>query len=115
VGPCSGPRPWSHMNSRTLTGLLVLGMTIASVLYLWQPWSPDPAIKLGLDLQGGLRVTLVSETPNPSAEDLNTARNIVENRVNQFGVSEPLIQTAGNDKIVVELPGLTAEDQQRAL
>jgi len=90
-------------------------MTIASVLYLWQPWSPDPAIKLGLDLQGGLRVTLVSETPNPSAEDLNTARNIVENRVNQFGVSEPLIQTAGNDKIVVELPGLTAEDQQRAL
>ena len=103
------------MNSRTLTGLLVLGMTIASVLYLWQPWSPDPAIKLGLDLQGGLRVTLVSETPNPSAEDLNTARNIVENRVNQFGVSEPLIQTAGNDKIVVELPGLTAEDQQRAL
>lgn len=103
------------MNSKFLTGLMVLGLAVASVLYIWQPWTPEPAIKLGLDLQGGLRVTLVSDTPNPSAEDLNTARNIVQNRVNQFGVSEALVQTAGNDKVVVELPGLTAEDQQRAL
>ncbi|MFA5551560.1 MAG: protein translocase subunit SecD [Trueperaceae bacterium] len=103
------------MNSRILTGLLVLAMAVASVLYIWQPWTTEPAIKLGLDLQGGLRVTLVSETPNPSAEDLNTARNIVQNRVNQFGVAEALVQTAGNDKVVVELPGLTADDQQRAL
>ena len=103
------------MNSRILTGLMVLGLAVASVLYIWQPWTEEPAIKLGLDLQGGLRVTLVSETPNPSAEDLNTARNIVQNRVNQFGLAEALVQTAGNDKVVVELPGLTADDQQRAL
>ena len=103
------------MNSRILTGLMVLGLAVASVLYIWQPWTDEPAIKLGLDLQGGLRVTLVSETPNPDAEDLNTARNIVQNRVNQFGVAEAQVQTAGNDKVVVELPGLTADDQQRAL
>lgn len=103
------------MNNRILTGLLVLGLIIASVLYIWQPWTDESAIKLGLDLQGGLRVTLVSETPNPAADDLNTARNIVQNRVNQFGVAEALVQTAGNDKVVVELPGLTADDQQRAL
>ncbi len=103
------------MNSRILTGLMVLGLAVASVLYIWQPWTDEPAIKLGLDLQGGLRVTLVSDDPNPSAEDLNTARNIVQNRVNQFGVAEALVQTAGNDKVVVELPGLTADDQQRAL
>lgn len=104
------------MNNRYITGIIVLALAVASILYLWQPWNPgESSLKLGLDLQGGLRVTLVTEEPNPDPEDLNTARNIVENRVNQFGVSEPLVQTSGNDKIVVELPGLTSEDQQRAL
>lgn len=104
------------MNNRILTGLFLLALIVASVLFLWRPWNPsEPSLKLGLDLQGGLRVTLVSDTPNPASEDLATARNIVENRVNQFGVSEALVATAGNDKVVVELPGLTSEDQQRAL
>src|SRR5690606_27862167 len=39
----------------------------------------------------------------------------IENRVNQFGVSEALVQTSGDRNVVVELPGLTADDQQRAL
>ncbi len=104
------------MNRRTFTGVIVLVAIVASILYLWQPWnSGQSALKLGLDLQGGLRVVLQSDQPNPAAQDLDTARNIVENRVNQFGVSEPLIQTSGNDRIVVELPGLTAADQKRAL
>ncbi len=104
------------MNQRNVTGILVLAIIVASVAYLWQPWNPGvSALKLGLDLQGGLRVTLQSDEPNPLRQDLETARNIVENRVNQFGVSEPLIATSGDDRIVVELPGLTSADQQRAL
>ena len=104
------------MNKRNATGLLVLAAIVASVLYLWQPWNPgDAAIKLGLDLQGGLRVVLQADEENPSETDLDTARNIVENRVNEFGVSEPLVQTSGTNRIVVELPGLSAEDQDRAL
>ncbi len=104
------------MSNRLTTGLVLIALIVASILYIWRPWNPsEPSLKLGLDLQGGLRVTLVSDTPNPSAEDLATARNIVENRVNQFGVSEALVATAGNDKIVVELPGLTSADQERAL
>ncbi len=103
------------MNRRTFTGVIVLAAILASVLYLWQPWSSAPPLKLGLDLQGGLRVVLQSNTPNPSAQDLDTARNVIENRVNQFGVSEPLITTSGKNRIVVELPGLTAKDQKRAL
>lgn len=104
------------MNKRNTTGLIVLAAIIASVLYLWKPWNPDQkAIKLGLDLQGGLRVVLQADEENPSLEDLDTARNIVENRVNEFGVSEPLVQTSGTNRIVVELPGLSAEDQDRAL
>ena len=105
------------MTQRSFVGLIVLGLVLAAVAYLWQPWSPTPGqtIKLGLDLQGGLRVVLRSDTPNPDRVDLDTARNIIENRVNEFGVAEPLIQTSGTDRIIVELPGLTAGDQNRAL
>jgi SecD/SecF fusion protein len=104
------------MTQRNLTGLLVLAAVVASLAYLWKPWAPaDETLKLGLDLQGGLRVVLQSEEPDPAPEDLQTARNIVENRVNEFGVAEPLIQTSGGDRIVVELPGLTSADQDRAL
>lgn len=104
------------MNRRNATGLLVLAAIVASILYLWQPWNTgDPSLRLGLDLQGGLRVVLEAEVDEPGVDDLNTARNIIENRVNEFGVAEPLIQTSGTNRIVVELPGLTATDQQRAL
>ena len=103
------------MNRRTFTGAIVVAAILASILYLWQPWSTQAPLKLGLDLQGGLRVVLQSNTANPSAQDLATARNVIENRVNQFGVSEPLITTSGKNRIVVELPGLTAADQKRAL
>ncbi len=102
--------------NRASTGILILAAVLASVLYLWQPWAPgQSSLKLGLDLQGGLRVTLQSEQPDPLREDLSAARDIIENRVNQFGVAEALVQTSGDRNIVVELPGLTAEDQQRAL
>jgi len=103
------------LNRKTFTGAIVLAAILASILYLWQPWSTQAPLKLGLDLQGGLRVVLQSNTANPSAQDLATARNVIENRVNQFGVSEPLITTSGKNRIVVELPGLTAADQKRAL
>ncbi len=108
-----------NINRRTVTGLLVLAALLAAILYLWQPWDPSgtSSLKLGLDLQGGLRVVLQSEAddPLPLREDLNAARNIIENRINEFGVAEPLIQTSGSNRIIVELPGLTSEDQARAL
>ncbi len=105
------------MTQRSFVGILLLGVVLAAFAYLWQPWSATPGntLKLGLDLQGGLRVVLRSDTPNPAREDIDTARNIIENRVNEFGVAEPLIQTSGDDRIIVELPGLTAADQSRAL
>ncbi len=105
------------MNQRIFTGIVIALLAIAAVLSIWRPWSDDPTgtLRLGLDLQGGLRVTLQSEIPTPDPEDLQAARNIIENRVNEFGVAEPLIQTSGGNRIIVELPGLTADDQQRAL
>ncbi|HEX6140384.1 MAG TPA: protein translocase subunit SecD [Candidatus Limnocylindria bacterium] len=76
---------------------------------------------LGLDLQGGLRVTLnvVPQSGETiSSDQLETARNIIERRVGGIGVSEPLVRTeiAGNQqRIVVEIPGVSNEQQVRDL
>lgn len=107
------------MTRRAFIGIIVLAAIVLSILYLAQPWNSlrginEPPLRLGLDLQGGLRVVLQAEEENPTPEDLETARNVIENRVNQFGVSEPLVQTIGNNRIVVELPGLSSADQARA-
>jgi preprotein translocase subunit SecD len=65
--------------------------------------------KLGLDLQGGFRVEYQAQ-PNqgkvPTPGDMETIKTIVERRVNSTGVSEPLVQTQGSDRVVVELPGV---------
>ncbi len=74
--------------------------------------------KLGLDLQGGLRVVyqaLPAGGKSPSSADLNTIKDIVERRVNATGVSEPVVQTQGTDRIVVEIPGVSDPDSIRKL
>ena len=72
--------------------------------------------RLGLDLQGGLQVLLEADLPADTpvdAEAMETARSIVENRTNALGVSENLIQLAGERRIVGEFPG--AEDADAIL
>ncbi|HEY7589582.1 MAG TPA: protein translocase subunit SecD [Candidatus Limnocylindrales bacterium] len=66
--------------------------------------------KLGLDLEGGLRVeyqALPAEGRSPDLASLGVIRDIVEARVNQTGVAEPVVTTQGTDRIVVEMPGVT--------
>ncbi len=66
--------------------------------------------KLGLDLQGGLRVeyqALPVGGKSPDAAAMGAIRDIIERRVNSTGVAEPLVVTAGTDRVVVELPGAT--------
>ena len=68
--------------------------------------------KLGLDLVGGTRMTLEATTEGnqqPSAESLNRARDIIEQRVNAQGVSEAEVVTDGGRNIVVSLPGENAD------
>ena len=63
---------------------------------------------LGLDLQGGMQVLLeVPEGFEVTAEDLNVAKQILENRSNGLGVSEVVFQVAGTRRIVGEFPGIT--------
>ena len=69
---------------------------------------------LGLDLQGGLRAEYraIPAPDHPvTRDDMQTIRGIIENRVNQYGVSEPIVQLQGADRIIVELPGSANEAQ----
>jgi protein-export membrane protein SecD/preprotein translocase SecF subunit len=71
-------------------------------------------VHLGLDLQGGLRVLLRADVPEGTTVDpasLEVARGIIENRVNALGVTEPLVQVQGSNRIVVELPGIQNPDE----
>lgn len=72
-------------------------------------WKENVYFHQGLDLQGGLQVVL--ETRPPEGQDvtddmLEGTRDTVERRVSGLGVNEPLIQTRGDDQIIVELPGV---------
>jgi preprotein translocase subunit SecD len=73
-------------------------------------------LKRGLDLQGGMHLALEIDdskikVPNKS-EAIDRALKVVRTRIDQFGVSEPVVQKAGNDRIIVELPGI--DDPRRA-
>lgn len=104
------------MSRKWVTGIFLLLLFLASLLVLWKPWAPgEPKIKLGLDLQGGLRIVLEPTTPTFTRQDLDVARTVIENRVNALGVAEPLVQIQGNRRIVVELPGLSKADEDRAI
>ncbi|CAN5722877.1 protein translocase subunit SecD [soil metagenome] len=76
----------------------------------------DFYIREGLDLQGGLQVVLEARPPEGqsiSSDALEGTRNTLERRVNSLGVSEPVIQTRGDDQILVELPGV--DDPEAAI
>jgi protein-export membrane protein SecD len=75
-------------------------------------------IKLGLDLQGGMHLVLEVDdpegvmTPEARADATQRALTVIRNRIDQFGVEEPMIQQVGDHRIIVELPGI--EDEERA-
>jgi preprotein translocase subunit SecD len=69
--------------------------------------------RLGLDLEGGIRVeyqALPKDGKTPGPGDLSTIAGIIERRVNSTGVSEPVVQTQGTDRVVVELPGVSNKE-----
>ncbi len=83
----------------------------------WERLS-ERAIQLGLDLQGGMHLVLeIDESGRSFTDDerrdaVDRALEIIRNRVDEFGVAEPLIQKVGDERIIVELPGI--QDEERA-
>ena len=100
----------------TLKGrLLIIALVMAAcVIALWQN-----GIKLGLDLQGGMHLALEVQDPNGTltaeqrADFTDQNLQILRNRIDQFGVTEPNIQKIGTDRIIVELPGITDEERAK--
>jgi preprotein translocase subunit SecD len=95
---------------------------------LGMTWLPDEVAGiefrtvLGLDLEGGIRVTLEAEPESDepiTPTDMETARTIIERRVAGIGVSEPVVRTEtggdGSQRIVVEVPGIDDPEQVRRL
>ena len=73
-------------------------------------------LKLGLDLQGGSHLVFraASETP-PTADDMEGLRRILERRVNSGGLGEPIIQLVGEDRILIQLPGIGDPGRAKSL
>ncbi|MBI4054323.1 MAG: protein translocase subunit SecD [Candidatus Doudnabacteria bacterium] len=66
--------------------------------------------RLGLDLQGGTHLVYqgdLTNIPSDAHKDaMNSVRDVIERRVNAFGVSEPQVQVSGDDRLIIELPGI---------
>lgn len=77
-------------------------------------FSRNVDVRLGLDLRGGLQTLLEADVPATTAvssSDLSVTRQILENRANALGVSEVVMQTAGERRIVAEFPGVSNPEE----
>jgi len=76
-------------------------------------------LKLGLDLQGGTHLVYegdLKDIPQEARADaMSSARDVIERRVNAFGVSEPLVQVTGDNRLIVDLAGVTDINQAISL
>lgn len=87
----------------------VIGIVALIVIAAYFLFPISESIQLGLDLQGGTHVVLEAQsTPkSPVTNDaMRRVVSVVNRRVNQMGLTEPLIQRQGDDRIIVELPGV---------
>lgn len=110
------------MQQRDMTLLLFIIVVIAITIWIVWPNNPglhihigpihfDREIKVhrGLDLQGGVQVVLEADLPpgqQVDADAMAAVKGIIDNRINSLGVAEPIVQLAGPNRIVVELPGI---------
>lgn len=97
------------MNPKALAWSLVLVLLVA-VAALGATFATGKAPLLGLDLKGGVEVVLQPQTKNASTTTLAEAVNIIDNRVNGYGISNAQVTRQGND-IVIELPGAKNDTQ----
>lgn len=105
-GPMSG-----NLKSR----LLIIGAALACAIF----FLAKNGIKQGLDLVGGMYLAIQVQdsagtmTAQARADATDQALEVIRNRIDQFGVREPVIQKFGNDRIIVELAGI--DDEERAM
>jgi preprotein translocase subunit SecD len=76
-------------------------------------------MRLGLDLQGGTRLVLQANLAgvpdNERGDRMQGVKNVIERRINAFGVAEPIVQLLGQDRVLVELAGIRDIEQAKTL
>ncbi len=106
------------MTRRNIPALIIiLALFAFAVCALIFPMFGRQEMRLGLDLQGGLHIVykadLSSVESGGEADAMEGVRLVLENRINPLGVTEPVIQKQGQDRILVELPGLSITDKEK--
>jgi SecD/SecF fusion protein len=100
------------MEGNSGTKLVLVLIAIAVVVFL--SVAPLTGMNLGLDLQGGAQVVLQAipeEGASVSTDDMSKLTEVMRRRVDEFGVSEPIIQREGNDRLIIELAGVDNPDK----
>ncbi|MBA7524004.1 Protein translocase subunit SecD [subsurface metagenome] len=97
--------------------LIVFALALSIVLPINEGALGKKGIRLGLDLQGGIHMVykadLSSVEPGDEDDAIDGVVAVLGNRVNPMGVTEPVIQKQGSDRILVELPGLSITDKEK--
>jgi len=103
----------------TIVSLILLAILAFAVCALVYPLFDREEMRLGLDLQGGIHMVYQADfsdiEPGTEAEAMNGAVAVIERRINVLGVTEPLIQKQGSDRILVELPGVSEVEKAKRL
>jgi len=98
--------------------LALVLVVIAVGLSIMMIWPPDKKIPLGLDIKGGtsflIRLQQTDKDKEITTSMLDQAVEVIRKRVDYFGASEPIISPVGKDRILVQIPGLSAEKIQEA-
>ncbi len=97
-------------------GLFALIVVIIGVVVALTGQSIKENLNLGLDLQGGFEILYQVEPLNESSNvDMNVVVNSISKRVNVLGVSEPSISVEGDDRVRVQLAGVSDQDAAREM
>ncbi|HEV3243588.1 MAG TPA: protein translocase subunit SecD [Chthoniobacterales bacterium] len=101
------------MRKRLLATTLVMLLVAFSIATIWPP---KEKIQLGLDIQGGTSflIRLMGGDKEVNKGMLDQAVEVIRKRIDYFGVSEPVISPVGNDRILVQIPGLDTAKIQEA-
>jgi len=103
----------------TIVLFIILAIFAFAVCALVYPLFDREEMRLGLDLQGGIHMVYQADfsdlEPGTEAEAIDGAIAVIEQRINVLGVTEPLIQKQGSDRILVELPGVSEAEKAKGL
>ena len=109
---------WSDRMGSQRNNLIILGMVVVLLgvavylIFIRQPWTEST--QLGLDLEGGVSVQLEGYQTNGSQvtrEEMEQAVEVIRQRVDSLGVTEPEIQIQGQDQVAVNIPGITESER----